>query len=57
MFLFFFQTPACDLRSLLALKIKKNILIALADKSLYPDDEEKRMEVYEKYKEYLTAVS
>ncbi|KAK0159633.1 hypothetical protein PV327_010727 [Microctonus hyperodae] len=49
------KTPACDLRSLLALKIKKNILIALADKTLYPDDEKKRMEVYEKYKEYLNA--
>ncbi|XP_044592198.1 39S ribosomal protein L28, mitochondrial [Cotesia glomerata] len=49
------KTPACDLRSLLALKLKRLILTALADKTLYPDDSEKREEVYNQYKEYLTA--
>ncbi|XP_015112937.1 39S ribosomal protein L28, mitochondrial [Diachasma alloeum] len=49
------KTPACDLRSLLAVKLKREILIALADKTLYPDDPEKREEVYNKYKDYLSA--
>ncbi|XP_034945394.1 39S ribosomal protein L28, mitochondrial [Chelonus insularis] len=49
------KTPACDLRSQLALGLKRKILIALADKTLYPDDPVKREEVYEKYKEYLKA--
>ncbi|XP_053997842.1 39S ribosomal protein L28, mitochondrial [Hylaeus anthracinus] len=49
------KTPACDLRSELALKIKRQILIALADKTLYPTDPVKKEEVYAKYKEYITA--
>ncbi|XP_020280973.1 39S ribosomal protein L28, mitochondrial [Pseudomyrmex gracilis] len=49
------KTPACDLRSLLALKLKRQILIALADKTLYPDNPEKREEVYDKYKQYLST--
>lgn len=51
-----FQSKACDLRSELALTIKRNILLALADKTLYPDDPVKREEVYDKYKQYLEAV-
>ncbi|KAL0120254.1 hypothetical protein PUN28_008132 [Cardiocondyla obscurior] len=49
------KTPACDLRSELALKLKRQILIALADKTLYPDNPEKRTEVYAKYEQYLSA--
>ncbi|XP_012232616.1 large ribosomal subunit protein bL28m [Linepithema humile] len=49
------KTPACDLKSLLALKLKRQILIALADKTLYPDNPEKRAEVYAKYEQYLSA--
>lgn len=49
------KTPACDLKSELAVKLKRQILIALADKTLYPDDPVKREEIYAKYKEYLTA--
>ncbi|XP_070167450.1 large ribosomal subunit protein bL28m isoform X1 [Polyergus mexicanus] len=49
------KTEACDLRSLLALRLKRLILIALADKTLYPDDPEKREEVYAKYEKYLLA--
>lgn len=49
------KTPACDLRSELALKIKRQILVALADETLYPNDPAKREEIYSKYKEYLTA--
>lgn len=50
------QTPACDLKSELALKIKRQILLSLADKTLYPNDTVKREEIYTKYKEYLTPV-
>ncbi|XP_014485134.1 PREDICTED: 39S ribosomal protein L28, mitochondrial [Dinoponera quadriceps] len=49
------KTPACDLQSKLALKIKRKILITLANKTLYPDDPEKREEVYSKYQQYLSA--
>ncbi|XP_011702813.1 PREDICTED: 39S ribosomal protein L28, mitochondrial isoform X1 [Wasmannia auropunctata] len=49
------KTPACDLRSLLALRLKRQILVALADKTLYPDDPQKRTEVYTKYEQYLSA--
>ncbi|XP_076645268.1 mitochondrial ribosomal protein L28 [Halictus rubicundus] len=49
------KTPACDLKSELALKIKRQILLALIDKTLYPNDSEKKEEIFNKYKEYLTA--
>lgn len=41
----------------LALKLKRQMLISLADKTLYPDDAVKREEVYDKYKKYLDNVS
>lgn len=47
------RTPACDLRNLLALKLKRKILQALRYKTLYPEDETKRNEVYDAYKHYL----
>lgn len=47
------ETRACDLRNLLAVKLKRKILQALRDKTLYPDDEQKRAEVYDKYKKFL----
>lgn len=46
-----------DLKSLLALKLKKEMLLALLDKTLYPEDAEKREEVYNRYKHYLEGVS
>ncbi|XP_018360705.1 PREDICTED: 39S ribosomal protein L28, mitochondrial isoform X2 [Trachymyrmex cornetzi] len=49
------KTPACDLKSLLALRLKRQILIALADKTLYPNDPKKHTEVYAKYEQYLSA--
>ncbi|XP_032668091.1 39S ribosomal protein L28, mitochondrial [Odontomachus brunneus] len=49
------KTPANDIKSLLGIKLKREILIALADKTLYPDDPEKRDEVYAKYEQYLSA--
>lgn len=49
------KTPACDLKSELALRLKREILLALADKTLYPDDPIKQEEIYNKYQQYLTA--
>ncbi|CAB3360739.1 Hypothetical predicted protein [Cloeon dipterum] len=50
------QSPACDLRSLLAVKIKRKILISLAKKDLWPDNAEKRDELLTKYKEYIVPL-
>lgn len=47
------KTQACDLKSLLALRLKRKILLALMDKTLYPDNPEKCAEVYAKYEKYL----
>ncbi|XP_025415189.1 39S ribosomal protein L28, mitochondrial isoform X2 [Sipha flava] len=47
------KTAACDLRTTLSLKIKRQILMALRDKTLYPDDNIKQQTVYNKYKDYL----
>ncbi|XP_015515363.1 39S ribosomal protein L28, mitochondrial [Neodiprion lecontei] len=49
------KTPAYDLKSELALKLKRKILETLADKSLYPDNPAKKDEVYSKYQQYLSA--
>lgn len=47
------NTSACNLKTTLSLKIKRQILMALRDKTLYPDDNVKQQEVYDKYKHYL----
>ncbi|KAG8296763.1 39S ribosomal protein L28, mitochondrial [Homalodisca vitripennis] len=47
------ETSSSDLSSLLALKLKKKMLLALFDKSLYPDDPIKREKIYNKYKHHL----
>lgn len=47
------KTAACDLRTVLSLKIKRQILMALRDKTLYPDDTVKQQAVYDKYKHYI----
>ncbi|KAE8752697.1 hypothetical protein FOCC_FOCC000437 [Frankliniella occidentalis] len=47
------QTPACDLKSDLALKIKRKILLALDKNELPHSDPEKRDQVYNTYKHYL----
>lgn len=49
------KTEACDLKSELALKLKRQILLSLSEKSLYPEDPVKRDEVYAKYEQYLSA--
>lgn len=52
------KTPACDLKSKLALKLKKKILEELLNNcSTYKDQPEKQKEIYEEYKSYLSAVS
>uniref|UniRef100_A0A0V0G5P1 Putative mitochondrial ribosomal protein n=1 Tax=Triatoma dimidiata TaxID=72491 RepID=A0A0V0G5P1_TRIDM len=51
------QNKACDLQSLLALKLKKKILQTLYYKELYPDDLIKKEEIYSKYKHYLSEYS
>lgn len=48
------KSRACDLKSELAVKLKRLSLLALADKSLYPNDPEKKEEIYAKYKDYLS---
>lgn len=50
-------TPACDLNSLLACKIKRKLLLALYEKSLHPDDSTKRETLYNKYKHHLEGYS
>lgn len=47
------KTSACNLKTVLTLKLKRTILMALRDKTLYPDDVVKQQEVYDKYKHYL----
>ncbi|XP_012269888.2 39S ribosomal protein L28, mitochondrial [Athalia rosae] len=49
------KTPACDLKSELALKLKQQILKTLSEKTLYPDDPAKRDEVYARYEKYVSA--
>ncbi|XP_050421525.1 39S ribosomal protein L28, mitochondrial [Adelges cooleyi] len=51
------KTAACDLKSTLSLKLKRRILIALRDKTLYPDDPAKQQIIYDKYKHYLNDYS
>ncbi|CAG0893586.1 unnamed protein product [Darwinula stevensoni] len=45
-------TSAADLKSELALSIKRLLLLSIARKNLYPDDPKKQKEVYDKYQQY-----
>ncbi|XP_064077351.1 large ribosomal subunit protein bL28m-like [Macrobrachium nipponense] len=47
------KTPPADLMSELALKIRREMYLALARGTLYPDNPSKREEVLEKYREYM----
>jgi len=51
------KTPEEDLRSNLALKLKHKMLVALMDKTLYPDNPDKRTKIYNRYKHYLESYS
>jgi len=47
------KTPACDIQSLTALKLKRRILLALANKDFSHGDVKRQEELYEKYKQYV----
>lgn len=52
------KTPACDLVSMLALKLKKQILIELMNGcQRLSYDPVKQKQIYEEYKTYLSSVS
>ena len=46
------QTHEVDLKSALGMKLKRDMLNQLAERSFYPDDPQKREEIYEKYKQF-----
>lgn len=46
------KTPACDLQSQFACKLKRKMMLALLHKDLYLEDSEKQEEVYNTYKKY-----
>ncbi|XP_059490378.1 large ribosomal subunit protein bL28m isoform X3 [Neocloeon triangulifer] len=50
------KSPACDLRSNLAIKIKRQILLALAKQDFYPEDPAKKAAILEKYKDYTVPL-
>ena len=52
----YLQNPANELKSMLALKLKKKILIALLEKDFAHDNPEKQAELLAKYKDYLMPV-
>jgi len=47
------STPEVDMQSLLGMRLKRKMLLALANKTLYPDDPEKRDTVCAKYQKYV----
>ncbi|KAL4713534.1 hypothetical protein ACJJTC_007772 [Scirpophaga incertulas] len=50
------KTPACDLKSMLALKLKKQILTELMNGChRHAHDPQKQKEIYEEYKTYLSS--
>lgn len=53
---FFMQTPAYDLKSLLAMKLKRKIMLALMDKDFCHNNPARQEELYEKYTEYFIPV-
>lgn len=51
-----FQTSLSDLRTTLALKLRRELLFALREKNFYPDDPDKKEEIYNKYKKFIIPV-
>ncbi|XP_071087852.1 large ribosomal subunit protein bL28m-like [Haliotis cracherodii] len=47
------KTSEVDLNSQLAMKLKREMLLALVQKTLYPEDPKTREKVHNKYKQYL----
>ena len=54
-FLTIWQTPEEEFRSNLALKLKSQMLLALLDKTLYPDDAAKREKVWFYWRDYSSS--
>lgn len=51
------STPERDIRSKFGMRLKREMLLALANKSLYPNDPAKRDEIYQKYKQFEVPAS
>lgn len=49
------KTPACDLKSEMALKIKRELLKSLLKRTYYPDDPKKHQLIFEDYNSYLDS--
>jgi len=47
------STAEADMQSMLGMRLKRKLLLALANKTLYPSDAAKRDEVYAKYQKYV----
>lgn len=47
------NTPPADLMSELALKMRREMLLALIRETLYPDNPSKKLQILEKYKEHI----
>lgn len=47
------QTPEIDMRSRLGMTLKREMLLALARKSMYPDDPDKCERIYDKFSKYV----
>jgi len=47
------STPEVDMQSVLGMRLKRKLLVALANKTLYPNDSVKREEIYAKYQRYV----
>lgn len=45
-----------DLKNLLAIKVRRKLLLALVNGEKYHEDEEKNKEVFEKYSKYIIPV-
>lgn len=50
------RTPIQDLQSKLALNLRRKMLVALASKSIHPNDPEKAEIVYETFKDCMIPV-
>ncbi|XP_041358579.1 39S ribosomal protein L28, mitochondrial-like [Gigantopelta aegis] len=47
------KTHEVDLNSHLGMKLKREMLLALVRKTMYPENADKQEQIYEKYKEYI----
>ena len=56
-YFFLLQTHERDLNSKLGMDLKRTLLVALAKKSIYPDDPEKHEKILKRYEKYAIPVS